>query len=262
MMQRLRALLGLDRTVTQAADIWLERQTYQGGWERQYPNTAFDGVPARPETDDNKWLLGPGRYRLVTRTDGRYGAILWEYETADADAQYAERREDAHRNRQREELETMSLDEVKAELYGETNELDLLADWEIRERFLALQAETTATSEPPANQNVTTEDLQARFAVQALNSDAFIEQYGESIALDAVLNSSSDNRAGKHQDVGPFPELVNEIAHDPEQLEEVGHYAGQGVRAALNEFSNGGKDSGPTRFTFEGESEQNKDSNG
>lgn len=137
MLQRLRTLLSritAKGSDTEEGTIWLQRMTYQGGWERQLPNFHTDEFRERPTSDEAYILPAPGRYRAIRRSNGRLAETLWEYETADAEEYYERQRRKA---RQQERLSEMSVDELHDELSGKTDELNLLSGDEIRDQFEA-----------------------------------------------------------------------------------------------------------------------------
>jgi hypothetical protein len=119
---------------TEEGTIWLQRMTYQGGWERKLSNFDPDDFYRERPTPDDNILPGPGRYRAIRRKNGRLGETLWEYETADAESHYARQRRKA---RQQERLSQMSAEELHDELSGQTDELDLLSRDVIRDQFEA-----------------------------------------------------------------------------------------------------------------------------
>ncbi len=98
MLRRLRTFLSrVTATLsdTEEGTIWVQRMTYQGGWERVLANFRQDDLRERPTPDDEYILPGPGRYRAIRRKDGRLGETLWEYETADAESHYDRQRRKA-----------------------------------------------------------------------------------------------------------------------------------------------------------------------
>lgn len=230
MWQRLRGILGTEKAAPDWDELWIERQTYEGGWVRQYPNTAFDRLPEQPEHDDNMWILEEGRYRAITRVDNHYGDILWEYETADADDYYAERRTEARRDEQREELETMSLAEIEAELEGDTTRLDLLPQHKIREQYQKRvnDQQGATTSEQTDHDPITQQ--KARLAEEALNSEAFTEEYGEAITLSLLVDSetSDPTACSTASESG----VSTDIIENTDKFEEVAERTGQGLGAA------------------------------
>ena len=135
MLQRLRTLLSRVTgkwSGTEEETIWVQRMTYQGGWERRLSNFHPDEFREPPTPDDERILPQAGRYRAIRRKNGRLGETVWEYETADAEEYYERQR---RKVRQQERLSQMSVEELDDELTGETNELDLLPWDEIRDQF-------------------------------------------------------------------------------------------------------------------------------
>lgn len=137
MSQRLRTLLSRVTGIwpdTEEGTIWVQRMTYQGGWERTLPDFHQDDLRERPTPDDEYILPGPGRYRAIRRKNGRLGETLWEYETADAESHYDRQRRKAD---QQERLSQMSVQELHGEFSGQTDELDLLSLDTIYDQFEA-----------------------------------------------------------------------------------------------------------------------------
>jgi len=98
---------------------------------------GVDASTPKPNSDDEFPITGiPGRYRLIKRVDGRIKETIWRYETADADEWYERRRQE---ERQREKLETMTLEEVEDEVWGRTERLDQLDPKEIQDRLDSLR---------------------------------------------------------------------------------------------------------------------------
>lgn len=132
MLQRVRDLLTSDDEPLQKGDIWLQRMTYEGGWERMLANVAPEEFLDCPTSDDSFLITLPGRYRAIKRVNGRLDEVLWKYETDDADEYYETQQKT---DQQRERLYAMSVEDLGAELLGGTNELDELSYSEIQERF-------------------------------------------------------------------------------------------------------------------------------
>lgn len=257
MIQRLRSLWGSDQDEPEYDAIWIQRQTYKGGWDRQYPNTAFDGIPERPENDDDLWVPGKGRFRAITRVDNHYGDVLWEYKTADADELYDERREEHRRDQQRERLEGMSLEEVEAEWEGDTNHLDLVSEYEIGERYLELMKEQQEEQRQPEKPAEPIEQQKALLGLKALESEAFIEQYGEDIALSVLTDSTSGHSGKAEGDTHPFANLMAEMTNNPDQFEDFVGATGAGLGNALREFGEASNNS-DAKFSMPGDTQQER----
>lgn len=117
----------------------IHHMTHRGGWKRHWPSIYIPEPEKRPKDDENFWIEYPGRYRHIRRVDGRIDETLWTYETEDAQEWYEQQKREEQleekRERQRDQLQQMSFEEVKAEYFGDTDRLNLLDLDEIRERY-------------------------------------------------------------------------------------------------------------------------------
>jgi len=131
MLERLRELFpGRSK---REGEIWVQRMTHRGGWERRHANFTRETVVERPTSDENPLVATePGRYRAIRRVDGRFVETIWEYETGDAEEYYERQRRNQS---QLEAMAEMSVDELNRELTGETRKLDEVSRERIREEF-------------------------------------------------------------------------------------------------------------------------------
>jgi ribosomal protein L29 len=135
MFQRLRELLSIGAETHKESEIWLQRMTYEGGWERMLRNFAQEEFHERPTSDDNPLVMTlPGRYRALRRVNGRHDEVLWEYETDDAEDYYDRQRREQN---QREQMREMSIEDLHAEVWGDANELDEIPLDDIHDQYEA-----------------------------------------------------------------------------------------------------------------------------
>lgn len=142
-MKRLERLLPWRSIEEPSVQYEMQRMTHKGGWKGHLSEVYIPEPEAKPTEDDNWWLDWPGRYRHIRRVDGRIDEVLWTYETADAQEWYDQKREEEQLERKREpqrkRLQEMSFEEVEAEYFGESDELNRLEWEEIRDRYETLK---------------------------------------------------------------------------------------------------------------------------